>query len=223
MAEVCYTARATTREQVKEAPGLLEFPKTSAGRYNYDDANTFVAKVERILRETINMLDPANSMFGLLRSSTDATNLSAIAAIKLNHVATATTVLAEAKDKAAANNAVAGTDTIKPEFETKAEAQDEADRINLACQAIIGAKEGATQAITAKVGSMITNPVLRAPGSSTTKGIDGYELHAIVEAVKQGADRPPTKDILTQLFDAVHFQFDFRCTTWRPSEPRQIG
>ena len=64
--------------------------------------------------------------------------------------------------------------------------------------------------IRAMVGSAITDPVLRKAGSTTTKGIDGYELHELVTAAERGAVRPPTKDILSLFVETVSFPFDFR-------------
>ena len=50
--------------------------------------------------------------------------------------------------------------TVAPAFTLRLEAQEEADRRNIAAQAMIGAKEGVVKAITALVGTNITNSVL---------------------------------------------------------------
>ena len=51
--------------------------------------------------------------------------------------------------------------SVTPTITSRANAQDEADRINQINQAVIGVKEGVTKAFTKTVGSNITNKVLR--------------------------------------------------------------
>ena len=77
-------------------------------------------------------------------------------------------------------------------------------------QAVIGAKEGATEAITEKVGSDITDAVLRTADGTDYRSINDYELHDIVNAAIQGADRPNTSDVLEQLASILSFRFDFQ-------------
>eukprot|EP00804_Cyclotella_cryptica_P010972 CCRYP_016689-RA/>CCRYP_016689-RA protein AED:0.31 eAED:0.36 QI:0/0/0/1/1/1/5/0/1039 len=85
--------------------------------------------------------------------------------------------------------------------------QGEADRINMINQAVVGANEGATEAITEKVGSDITDAVLRTADSTDYRSIDDYELHDLVNAAIQGADQeshherqaPPRQDCTNAL------------------------
>jgi hypothetical protein len=76
-------------------------------------------------------------------------------------VATTTAVLDEARRTAAAASAVStSSTTIAPAIDSHSDAQDEADCLNHINQAVIGAKEGTAEAITAKVGSNVTHAVL---------------------------------------------------------------
>lgn len=89
------------------------------------------------------------------------------------------------------------------------DAQPEADRLNQACQAVIGAKEGATKVIVAKVGSAVTDAMLRTPDGVDYKGVDEYELCDVADAAILGADRPATTDILALLSGIITYAFDF--------------
>ena len=74
----------------------------------------------------------------------------------------------------------------------------------------MGAKEGFTEAITAKVGSAITNPILRTSDGKDYKGVDKYNLADIISAVFPGADRPRSGDVLTKLADIISYRFNFQ-------------
>ena len=60
----------------------------------------------------------------------------------------------------------------------------------------MGAKEGATKAITELIGSDITDTVLRAADETDYKGINKYSLVELVASSISRADRPATTDVL---------------------------
>jgi hypothetical protein len=202
MADACFTARATTREHVAASIKKLTLPTTDNGQYDHDAATTFIAGIHRVLRETYNPGDPGNGMLKLCAAA------NAIATIKATSVATAKSVLDEAKAVAAA--ASIGSTIVPPAIDSRADAQDEADRLNLINQAVIGAKEGAAEAITAKVGSDVTDAVLKTADGSDFRSIDDWLLEEVLAAVVQGADRPNSTDVLSQLLQVIQFEFDFR-------------
>ena len=74
---------------------------------------------------------------------------------------------------------------------------------------MIGAKEGATEAITKMTGSDVTDTVLQTTKENNFKGIEDHEICEIVTAAIQGTNRPATGDVLDQLSAVVTFQFDF--------------
>ena len=86
--------------------------------------------------------------------------------------------------------------TVTPTITSHAEAQDEADRINQINQAVIGTKDGVTEAFTKKVDSDITDNVLHPANGLDYKSIDDYKLHEFVTAAIQGFDCPNTGDVL---------------------------
>jgi hypothetical protein len=121
----------------------------------------------------------------LLISST-ATPPSLLSRIRSIDAATITSILHESRDIAEAQSTAQL--PVLPTITAHADAQDEADRINMVNQAVIGAKEGAMEAITEKVGSDITDAILRTADVTNYRSIDDYELHNLVNAAIQGAD-----------------------------------
>ncbi len=97
------------------------------------------------------------------------------------------------------------------------EAQEEADRLNLINQLVIGAKEGVVEAVMKLVGSNITDTVLQTADGSNHKSIDDYTLFAVMAAAIDGADQPSTTDVLEQLLEVINHTFDLQkrsVSTW---------
>ena len=81
-------------------------------------------------------------------------------------------------------------------------------------------KEGATEAITNKVGSDIADAVLCTADGTNYWSIDDYKLHELVMATIQGAaDRPNTSNVLDQLTAILSFCFDFQIRSSQTSIP----
>jgi hypothetical protein len=198
-----YTARATLRAQVKDL--IAQLPLTIVnGQYQHDDIIVFSNGVERVFKTLYNPLQPGQGMSDLLKEAPNDLN-----SIKSTNMVDASTILKKAKTEAARLSKQTGL-TEKPTFETRGDAQEEADRRNFAYQAAIGAKEGAAEAITEKVGSDITNAVLRNTDGNDFKGVDEWSLYNVLTATKQGAICPNTGDILAQLITTINYRFDFR-------------
>jgi hypothetical protein len=141
----------------------------------------------------------------LLQSSTDGVNPSALSAIKSTDVATIATVIKKSSDAA---KKAADKEGTEPLITTRADVMDAADRQNQLTQAVIEAKEGATAAITAKVGEQVTDAILRTADGTNFKSIDEYELYELVSAVIQAADRPRVRAIRQQLLAAISYRFN---------------
>ena len=60
------------------------------------------------------------------------------------------------------------------------------------------------------VGAQITNPILRTTYGSDFRTVDEYELHQLLSAVKEGADRPPVTAIRQMMADVMATTFDWR-------------
>jgi len=141
----------------------------------------------------------------LLISST-STPLSLLSWIRSTDATTITSILHKARAIAEAQSAAQL--PVLPTITACTDAQDEADRINMVNQAVIGAREGAMEAITKKVGSDLTNAILRTADNTNYRSIEDYELHDLVNAAIQGADQPNTSDVLKQLAAILTFRFD---------------
>ena len=150
-------------------------------------------------------------MMKLLNSSTGVP-LSAVLAIKSNNVATIATALATSTLEAvsATTALVPGAACIAPIITTCTEYQDEANCLNLNCQAVVVAKEGPATSITDKVGSNVTDIVLHTVNEEDFKGIDDYELHEIVRAAITEADQTATSTVLENLSGVLGYAFNFQ-------------
>jgi hypothetical protein len=98
---------------------------------------------------------------------------------------------------------------ITPTITSRLEAQEEADRLNVINQLVIGAKEGVVEAVTKLVGSNITNAVLWTANGSNHKSINNYTLFAVMAAAIDGTDQPSTTKVLEQLLEVINHTFDF--------------
>jgi hypothetical protein len=126
----------------------------------------------------VSQFNPSNPGKGMAKLLKDGSNLLTI--VKSTDPITANLVLKAAKHKADAASKAAST-TIAPAITLRSEAQEEADRLNVINQSVIGAKEGVVEAVAKLVGSNITDAVLQTANGSNHKSIDNYMLFAVME------------------------------------------
>ncbi len=203
MAEACYTARATTKQQVIKGIGKLALQMKEHGQYMHDAILLLQKGIRCVLSSQFKPSNPGKGMEKLLE---DGTNL--LTDLKLTNAITANSVLKAAKAKADAASKAMST-MITPAITSQSEAQEEADRLNVINQLVISAKEGVVKAVTKLVGSNITNVVLRTANGSDHKSIDNYMFFAVMAAAIDGADRPSTTNVLEQLLEVINHTFDF--------------
>ena len=99
--------------------------------------------------------------------------------------------------------------TVLPTITTQAEAQEEANRLSVINQSVIGTKGGTVDAITKLVGSNITNAILHTANGSNHKSVDDFKLFNVMQVAIGGADRPSMKDVLEQLLEVINHTFNF--------------
>jgi hypothetical protein len=204
MAEACYMARATTKQQVIEGIGKLTL-QTNKHRQCTHDAILLLQKgIHCVLVSQFNPSDPGKGMAKLLE---DGSNL--LTNVKSTDTITANSVLKAAKAKVDTASKAAST-TIAPTITTQLEAQEEADRLNVINQLVISAKEGVVKAMTKLVGSDITDSVLQTANGSNHKSINNYTLFVVMAAAIDGANQPSTTDVLEQLLEVINHTFDFQ-------------
>ncbi len=96
-----------------------------------------------------------------------------------------------------------------PEVPPTAEAQEEANQLNVINQLVIGAKEGVVKAITKLVGSDVTNAILQAADGSDHKSTNNFTLFKVMKLAIYGAGQPSTNNVLEQLLEVINHNFYF--------------
>ena len=119
--------------------------------------------------------------------------------------------LRDSKDTADRLTSSSGT-TVQPEIATNSNTQEEADRQNTYQLAPIGVKEGVAEGITKIVRKDITNPILHMSDGISFKLVDDYQLHQLVTAITEGAERPEATIIRQQFVNIAGMVFDWRDT-----------
>ena len=200
MSDACYTARASTRNEVIKDMSKIKLTKNATGQYVHDDILIAINQVTKIFALLYNQSTSGPGMALLLDST-----VGALTNKKLTGVFKIESVLKKSKDEAAA----AGTN-VEPKITLHSNVQDEADSENGFTQALIVSKEGDTKGMTKLVGRDTTDTLLRAADGTNYKGIDKYHLHDLITAAISGEDRPATTDVLDQLIKVLSFPFDFK-------------
>jgi hypothetical protein len=203
MAEACYTARATTKQQVLDRINKLTLQTNKHGQYMHDAILLIQKGIQRVLVSQFNPSDPGKGMVKLLDKGDNI-----LTRVQSTNAITAGSVLELAKKRADKLLTTTGK-TVLPTFTTQTEAQEEADRLNIINQSVIGAKEGVVEAVLKLVGSNITNAILRTANGSDHKSIDDFTLYNVMKVVINGADQPSTNDVLEQLLEVINHTFNF--------------
>jgi hypothetical protein len=184
MAEACYTARATTKQQVLNGVNKLTLQTKEHGQYTH--AILLLQKgVWGVLISQFNPSNPGNGMVKLLNNGANI-----LTQVKLTNAITAGSVLKTAKKQADELTTTTGK-TILPIFTTRTEAQEEANHLNIINQLVIGAKESVIEALTKLVGSNITNAILQTADGSDHKSIDNFTLFNVMKVAIDRADLYP--------------------------------
>jgi hypothetical protein len=154
MAEACYTAWATTKQQVLNGINKLTLQTNKHGQYTHDAILLLQKGVQRVL---ISQFNPSNPGKGMVKLLDNGANI--LTQVKSTDAITVGSVLKTAKKRADNFTTTTGK-TILPTFTTRTEAQEEAGRLNVINQSVISAKEGVVEALMKLVGSNITNAIL---------------------------------------------------------------
>jgi hypothetical protein len=204
MAEACYTARATTKQQVLDGINKLTLQTNKHGQYTQDAILLIQKGIQHVLVSQFNPSDPGKGMVKLLN---DGDNI--LTRVQSTDAITAGSVLKLAKKRADKLLTATGK-TVLPTFTTQTEAQEEANQLNVINQSVIGTKEGIVEAVSKLVGSDITNAILRTADGSNHKSINAFTLYDVMKVAINGADQPSTNDVLEQLLEVINLTFDFR-------------
>ncbi len=154
MAKACYTARATTKQQVLDGINKLTLQTNEHGQYTHDAILLIQKGIQRVL---VSQFNPSNPGKGMVKLLDDGDNI--LTRVQSTDVITAGSVLKAARARADDLSKMIGK-TVLPIFTTRTEAQKEADRLNVINQSVIGAKEGVVEAVLKLVGTNIINAIL---------------------------------------------------------------
>jgi hypothetical protein len=204
MAEACYMARATTKQQVLNGVNKLTLQTNEHGQYTHDAILLLQKGIRRVLISQFSLSDPGKGMEKLLN---DGNNL--LTLVKSTNAITASYIIKKAKNRADKLTASTGK-TVLPSITSRAEAQEEANQLNVINQLVIGAKEGVVEAITKLVGSNITDAILQTADGSNHKSINNFTLFEVMKSAINSTDQPSTNDVLEQLLNIINHSFDFR-------------
>jgi hypothetical protein len=112
MAEACYTAWATTKQQVLNGINKLTLQTNEHGQYTHNAILLLQKGVQRVLISQFNPSDPGNGMVKLLNNGTNI-----LTQVKLTNAITAGSVLKMAKKRADELTTTTGK-TVLPTFTT---------------------------------------------------------------------------------------------------------
>jgi hypothetical protein len=202
MAEACYMARATTKQQVLDGINKLTLQTNEHGQYMHDAILLIQKGIQRVLVSQFNPSDPGKGK-GMVKLLDNGDNI--LTRVQSTDAITAGSVLKSAKKQADELLTTTGK-TVLPTFTTQTEAQEEANQLNIINQSVIGAKEGIVKAVLKLVGSDITDAILRTADGSNHKSINDFTLYDVMKVAIDGANQPST---LEQLLKAINHTFNF--------------
>ena len=184
MAEACYMAWATTKQQVLDGINKLTLQTNKHGQYTYDAILLLQKYIQCVLVSQFNPSDPGKGTVNLLG---DGDNI--LTRVQSTDVILAGSVLKSAKKRADELSTTTGK-TILPTFNTQTEAQEEANQLNVINQSVIGTKEGVVETVSKLVSRHITDAILRTPDGSDHKSIDDFTLYKVMKVAIDRADQP---------------------------------
>jgi hypothetical protein len=121
-----------------------------------------------IWRVLISKFNPSNLGKGMEKLLNDGNIM--LTLVKSTNAITAGSIIKAAKTRSDELTASSGK-TVLPSITAQAEAQEEANQLNVINQSVIGAKEGVVKAINKLVGSNVTNAILWTANGSNHKSI----------------------------------------------------
>jgi hypothetical protein len=121
MAEACYTARATTKQQVLDGINKLTLQPNEHGQYTHNAILLIQKGIQRVLVSQFNPSDPGKGMVKLLDNGNNI-----LKQVQCTDAITAGSVLKSAK-KRADELSTTPCKTVLPTFTTQTEAQEEAN------------------------------------------------------------------------------------------------
>jgi hypothetical protein len=210
MAEACYMARATTKQQVLNGVNKLTLQTNKHGQYMHDAILLLQKGIRCVLISQCNPSNPGKGMEKLLNDGNNLlTMMKSTDAIIVNYI------IKKAKNRADKLTASTGK-TVLPSITSQVEAQEEANQLNVINQLVINTKEGVVEAITKLVGSDVTDAILRTADGSDHKSIDNFTLFEVMKSAIGGTNQPSTNDLLEHLLKVINQNLQISSVRLRP-------
>ena len=207
MADAAVTARYAALELVTKLLNEIKLVTSPTGAYNVENATKWMASAKNRLKELYVPGGSANHD-GALQLCNNGSDL---VRIKSTDMHTATSVLKYHRDLAASKTSADPNKTVhQPEITSRTDANDEAKRLNTPVQYITGVKEAIAKVSTAKFGKHITDSVLRTADCSDLKSINDWIVDDLLEAIRQGADRPTSDSTQSNMLKIINTAFNFQ-------------
>lgn len=192
-----FTARGVVCKQIEEAAVGLPFDNTDG--YTLAEFEKLMRGLKGVLEKQFNP-NGGGGMGDLMLENGDLVDIVSTEHHTAESVMAADEAAAKAKNK----------DDPKLSFPERSDAIEEANRLNLYVQVVLGAKEGACKVLEKLLGTAVTDAVLKEPLSNEPKSIDSYKLFDLLEAGRQGATNMTSKQIITKLVETIVMPYDFK-------------
>jgi hypothetical protein len=200
-----FKARSEAKELVPTAFTAINLCKNEVSTYAYNNANTLITEIERVLAEQL-FKDSTDGMKGLLSNTqnTLTRQYKANVSIKQKDILTDLKAIAECLSMTGM--------VVLPKIRTNTYAQEEAARLNTYQLVAIGVKEDVVAGITKFVGKDIINPILRMADGISFRSVNNYQLHQPITTITEGAKRPAASTIRQQFVNIAGMVFFWRNT-----------
>jgi hypothetical protein len=186
MAEKCYTARVTVKQQVLDGIKKLTLYTYKLRHYTHNAILLLQKGIWHMLASHFNPSYPGKGMEKLLDNDDNCHTLG-----KLTDAITAGSMIKMSKNQEHELLTTTGK-TVLPAITSQTKPQKEAEQWNIINKLVLGVKEGIVKAITKLVGSNITGTILQTAKESNHKRINNFTLFNLMKMGINGADRPPT-------------------------------
>jgi hypothetical protein len=165
MAEACYMARATTKQQVLKGIKKLTLQTNEHGQYTRAAILLLQKGIWRVLISQFNPSNPGKGMEKLLNNGNNLLTL-----VKSTDAITAGSVIKTAKKRADKLTAMTSK-TVLPSITAQMEAHEEANQLNIINQFVLGAKKVWLKQSPSWLAATSMVPSSGRPTAATTKAL----------------------------------------------------
>ena len=194
--------QARTKQQVLDGIRKLTLQTNENGQYTHNAILLLQKGIRQVLQRQFNPSNPGKGIEKLLNTGDNRLTM----VLLTNAITAGSVIKRQTKCQVTLNF---DRQNCPPYCHRTSGVQEEADQLNVINQVVIGAKEGAMEAITKLVGSNITNTILCTANGSYHKSVNNFRLFDVMQVAINGADCPLTNDVLEQLLKVINHTVNF--------------